>query len=58
MINDIKLWIPYVDVIDLAPILREQRLEIKRREEAACDSDNQEENDPEQEKLNAAKWEK
>ena len=49
---------PYVDVIDLAPILREQRLEKKRKEEAANDSDNQEVNDPVQEKIDSEKWEK
>ena len=58
MIKDIKLWMPYVDVIDLAPILREQRLEKKRKEEAANDSDNQEVNDPVQEKIDSEKWEK
>ena len=49
---------PYVDVIDLAPILREQRLEKKRKEKAAYDSDDLEWNDPIQDKIDAAKWEK
>ena len=58
MIKDIVMWLPEAEIVDLSAILREQRLERKRREEAAAlESDSQDEADAAQEEEDKRKWE-